>query len=183
MRRKQLSPDRTHFIQVFLKKDATGQYGPKPVRTTQYVNGAAVPSLGNAWYAGLVAEWGGAKWGAVGSPGPIGAKLFPNGLSPTELLYLQFVLVHYVHERLIVTNPITWNALLCELRTLSTCSKSLLNELKKREVWDSTWKRVVKELPSGSLVLTDCRSLLSSLSSAAAAALAGTRPNAILAEI
>jgi hypothetical protein len=150
MRRKDLPPDRTCFIEVRVKKNSSGIY--EPVRVTQYVNKAAVPQLSAGW--GLAV-----------------AKLFPNSLSQRELRYLELVIANYVNERLVRTNPITWNALLDDLQALSSASKVLLGELNKRGHDDSIWQRVSKELPPEGFALATVRPLVSILSDAARAAI------------
>jgi hypothetical protein len=152
MRRKELSPDRTSLIEVRIKKDSSGRYDLKPVRVTQYLNKAAVPTLSDNWRLAV-------------------AKCFPNNLSPREFWYLESVIAKYVSERLVLTNPITWNVVLNDLQALSSSSNSFLAEISKRSPEDSIWQRVLKEAPPASLALATVRSLLSNLSDATQAAL------------
>jgi hypothetical protein len=153
MRRKELSPDRTNYLEIGLKKNSAGQY--ETVRVTQYLNKAAVPPLGDTWKLAV-------------------PKHFPKGLSQREIRYLEMVAANYVNERVVRTNPIAWNDLLGELRELSDASKHLLGQINNRGLGsgDSIWQRVLKEAPPGNLALPALRSLLSTLSDAIQAALA-----------
>jgi hypothetical protein len=152
MRRKELSPDREYLIEVRVKKNSTGQYDP--VRVRQYLNKAAVPPLCDGWSFAVT-------------------KLFPNGLSQNELSYLESVLANYVNERLLCTNPITWNAVLDGLEGLLTAWKHALSEINERGLGsgDPIWQRVSKELPPSGPALAGLRSLLSNLCASTQAAL------------
>jgi hypothetical protein len=152
MRRKKLSPDRTSLIELRLKKNSSGRYDLKPVRITQYLNKAPVPTLAGDWRLAV-------------------AEHFPTGLSQHELWCLQSAIADYVSGRLVLTNPISWKVVLYDLRALSTASKSLLGEINKRSPEDSIWQRVLKETPPASLALATVRSFLSKLSDATRAAL------------
>jgi hypothetical protein len=152
MRRKELSPDKTILIEVGFKRNSTGQYDLKPARVTQYVNKAKVPTLSGDWRLAV-------------------AKHFPNSLSQLELLYLELVIANYVNTRLILTNPITWNVVLDDLRALSAATKLLLGEISKRSPEDSIWQRVLKETSPPGLALVTVRSFLLNLSDSVQAAL------------
>jgi hypothetical protein len=79
MRRKKLSPDRTSLIELRLKKNSSGRYDLKPVRITQYLNKAPVPTLAGDWRLAV-------------------AEHFPTGLSQHELWCLQSAIADYVRD-------------------------------------------------------------------------------------
>jgi hypothetical protein len=143
MRRKELSPDKTSSIAVYVKKDLT------PVRLTAFVNKAAVPPLCNAWRS-AVNEY---------------------DLSERDLYYLECVLANYVNERLVLTNPITWDDLLDDLRAFSKASTVFLGELSRRSTEDSVWHRVQKETRPPGFAVATMKSMLSIFSEAVQAAL------------
>ena len=143
-RRKGLSPDKTFHVEVSLQGIPRGgsplQF--KSSRTVAIINGMAVPKLRDGWKNSI-------------------AKHFLNGLSEGELQYLEIVILNYCNERVIRTNPITWEKLLSELDAISAAAKSLSNELPKDRRGDSD--------------LNTVRSSALALSSATEAALARAR--------
>ena len=161
-RRKGLSPDKTFHVEVSLQGIPRGgsplQF--KSSRTVAIINGMAVPKLRDGWKNSI-------------------AKHFLNGLSEGELQYLEIVILNYCNERVIRTNPITWEKLLSELDAISAAAKSLSDELKKRAIInDPIWPRVWNELPKdrrGDSDLNTVRSSALALSSATEAALARAR--------
>lgn len=161
-KRKGLSPDHTSHIQILLKGIPSGGT-PLEFKSSDVVpviNGMAVPPLRDGWNKSI-------------------AKHFLNGLSEGELQYLEIVIVNYCNERVIRTNPITWEKLLSELDAISAAAKSLSDELEKRAIInDPIWPRVWKELPKdrrGDFDLNTVRSSALVLSSATKAALARAR--------
>lgn len=161
-KRKGLSPDKTFHVEVSLKGIPRGgsplQF--KSSRTVAIINGMAVPKLRDGWKNSI-------------------AKHFLNGLSEGELQYLEIVIVNYCNERVIRTNPITWEKLLSELDAISAAAKSLFDELEKRAIindpiWPRVWKELLKDR-RGDFELNMVRSSALVLSSATKAALARAR--------
>jgi hypothetical protein len=157
-RRKGLSPDHTSHVEIRLKGNPNGSSRLQFTSSSAFLilNGTKVPSLRDGWVQSV-------------------AKHFANGLSNSDLQYVEVVIANYVNERVIRTKPITWKELLSGIDATSAAAKTLFAELNKRSsINDPIWLRVLRQIPEerrDDFTLNKVRSIVSVLTTAANAAL------------